>query len=239
MDSLGNKLKKIRTENKLLQSDVAEMAGISRSTYILIENGTSKNISIETAKGISKALNIPFTELFEIETPVPDIENLKFENLKLNSINEQSQKVINALENQVAVLQQIVVWYFVQNYMNDLSLFVRAEENKPVTNPKEAMSKLERFNNRLKRYQEDFKEDIKNEFYTVAQYESLINQIKRTAKNEVINLNEDIEKYKFWIPDEFKNENLQPEITDELKDISKLNIDVKLKPSSPDQNDDQ
>lgn len=67
MESLNERLKKKRNELGLSQTFVAELAGITQSAYAQIENGNTKSITIEAGKGIAKALNVPFSELFEIE----------------------------------------------------------------------------------------------------------------------------------------------------------------------------
>lgn len=66
MRTVFENIKRIRKQKGLTQTEVAEVAGISRNSYILIEKGITKDILLQTAIGISKALNEPFNELFEV-----------------------------------------------------------------------------------------------------------------------------------------------------------------------------
>lgn len=77
MESINEKIKRIRLETGVNQADVARSAGIKQSSYASIEKGDTKSISIEVGKGIAKALNISFNELFEIETNNEKITKLK------------------------------------------------------------------------------------------------------------------------------------------------------------------
>jgi len=58
-----NKLKKLRTELKLKQSDVAKKIGISQQAYSYIETNQI-NPSLETANRISEYFNRPIEEIF-------------------------------------------------------------------------------------------------------------------------------------------------------------------------------
>jgi transcriptional regulator with XRE-family HTH domain len=66
MESLNQKLKRIRTSKNLSQAQIAQAAGISRAAYTFFENGTTDKLSVAAAVGIAKALNIPFNDLFDI-----------------------------------------------------------------------------------------------------------------------------------------------------------------------------
>lgn len=57
-------LKKIRIEKKLTQQQVAEMAGITQSTYSRLENGVGVPTP-ETCKKIAAVLGFDWWELFE------------------------------------------------------------------------------------------------------------------------------------------------------------------------------
>jgi len=68
MESIGDKLKRIRKEKSLSQSNIAAYCGISQAAYAKIENGTTQNITIGIGKGIANALLISFNELFEVDS---------------------------------------------------------------------------------------------------------------------------------------------------------------------------
>lgn len=87
MESIGEKIRSIRKSKGISQTAVADSCSIKQSSYANIENGKTQNITIEIGKGIAKALDISFNELFDIEaTPQnqDQIESLKeqIENLK-------------------------------------------------------------------------------------------------------------------------------------------------------------
>jgi len=57
-------LKSIREEKGLTQENVANMVGISRSTYGHIESG-ERGVTVSNAKKIASALNFKWTLFFE------------------------------------------------------------------------------------------------------------------------------------------------------------------------------
>ena len=58
-------LESIRLEKKLSHNEIADLSGISRSFYTLIENG-NRTPSIGVAKRISLALNLTLDEFFHV-----------------------------------------------------------------------------------------------------------------------------------------------------------------------------
>jgi transcriptional regulator with XRE-family HTH domain len=99
MNGIGNKIKGLRQKRGLTQSEVAEIAGISRVAYTNIENDKVQSIFIEVGKGIAKALEIPFTELFEIDSVAADIEKLKIHigRLKQNAVTSVDMYISNSI----------------------------------------------------------------------------------------------------------------------------------------------
>lgn len=61
-------LKEYRQKNGLTQSEVADLAGISRSYYTHIEKG-SKTPTVKVAKSIATALDFNWTWLFGDDHP--------------------------------------------------------------------------------------------------------------------------------------------------------------------------
>lgn len=57
-------LREIRKSQRYSQREVAEMAGISQSYFCFIEQG-SKDVKVETAMKIAKALDFPWVRLYE------------------------------------------------------------------------------------------------------------------------------------------------------------------------------
>ena len=66
-------LQTLRLDKKLTQEDIAARAGIKRSYYTMIENGT-RNPSVKVAKQLATVLGFPWTLFFDQEcivlTPV-------------------------------------------------------------------------------------------------------------------------------------------------------------------------
>lgn len=110
MEGLNEKIKQLRIERGINQVDVAKSAGIKQSSYASIEKGDTKTFSLKVAKGIAKALNVNFNELFDIEVQKDDslLEELKAENERLKEqldlCNQQSvlkDKLISGYEKQI------------------------------------------------------------------------------------------------------------------------------------------
>lgn len=83
--NLGNKIKSLRKDLKLTQTDLAKKANISRSYLADIENNRY-NASLDTLKNISNALNISLSDLLNNH----DSENLNIDKkvfIKLNRLN--------------------------------------------------------------------------------------------------------------------------------------------------------
>jgi len=74
MESINEKIKLLRKQRGISQVEVAKAAGINQASYSNIEKGDTKSITIEVGKGISRALGIPFAELFDIEAPKDNSE---------------------------------------------------------------------------------------------------------------------------------------------------------------------
>lgn len=104
MEILHAKIKRLRLEKRIGQTELAEIIGISRSAYIQIENGITKNISIDLGQSIAKSLEISFVDLFDIETDLPELKKLSQENLSLKLDIEMLEKDILKL-NKIVALQ--------------------------------------------------------------------------------------------------------------------------------------
>ncbi|MCL6101614.1 MAG: helix-turn-helix domain-containing protein [Bacteroidetes bacterium] len=107
MESLGEKIKRIRKSKGISQIVVAESCMIKQPSYANIESGKTQNITIEIGIGIAKALGVSFNELFEIEIgnlPKEEV-NIQLEDLKVKleelkeRISEKDQ-LITAISNQ-------------------------------------------------------------------------------------------------------------------------------------------
>lgn len=97
METLASRIKEYRQKRGLTQAEVAEVAGISRNSYILIEKGITKDILLQTAIGISKALSIPFSELYGINDMMDNKESDRLKVLAFHSLDryESFQSLFN------------------------------------------------------------------------------------------------------------------------------------------------
>ncbi len=64
LKSFGNRVKELRIERKLTQSQLAEMIGLSTNFIGMIERG-ERNTAIDKVFKLSKAFNIPLSKFFE------------------------------------------------------------------------------------------------------------------------------------------------------------------------------
>lgn len=61
---MANRLKKIRYEKMLSQSELSRMSGISRQTIIRIETYPDKGVNSKTMFALAKALDVPVNDIF-------------------------------------------------------------------------------------------------------------------------------------------------------------------------------
>ncbi len=109
METIGDKIRRIRKEKGLRQIQVADIAGITQSALASIENNKTKNIFLEVAKGIAKAMEVSFDELFEVESGSREKEEHKAEIERLRgqvkSLNEwlaDKNTIIESLRKEIA-----------------------------------------------------------------------------------------------------------------------------------------
>ena len=107
METLGEKIKRIRKSKGISQVIVAESCMIKQSSYANIESGKTQSITIEVGIGIAKALGVPFNELFEIEAGIipkeeglSQIEDLKGKMEELRERLSEKDQLIRAITNQ-------------------------------------------------------------------------------------------------------------------------------------------
>ena len=98
MESINEKIKRLRIETGVNKATVAKSAGLKQSSYDSIEKGDTKSISIEVGKGIAKALKISFNDLFDIE--IEAVEYLR------NELNAQIEKTSKSLDQFAEMAQK-------------------------------------------------------------------------------------------------------------------------------------
>lgn len=108
MESISEKIKRLRKSSGVSQLEVAKSAGITQSGFASIEKGDTKAISIEVGKGIAKALGISFNELFEIEVDSKSNESQKNEIEELKGKIEELQGRIEELQERISEKDKIL-----------------------------------------------------------------------------------------------------------------------------------
>ena len=132
METIGEKIKRLRKSKGLRQIDVALVSGITQPSYASIERGETKMISIEVGKGISKALNISFMEIFDIPISLKDteVEDTEIAELrkqiiklrkKIEELNRQNDKNEKMISLQDQINQNFKNAIFEANYYAGLS----------------------------------------------------------------------------------------------------------------------
>jgi len=104
MESLGERITKLRIEKGISKADVARVCDITQTAYANIEKDITQSITIEIGKKIALAIGVSFNELFEIDLPKKDselIEKLTAEKKMLCEKIEEKEKIIALLEGAI------------------------------------------------------------------------------------------------------------------------------------------
>ena len=105
MSNIHEKIRELRKQKGINQKQVAESAGLSVAAYSNIESGISKSITIEAGKGIAKALDENFVQLFEISSPGTEIAKFEIENKVLQEKIKELEKWIEIKDKLINLLQ--------------------------------------------------------------------------------------------------------------------------------------
>lgn len=103
------KIKKLRNQKGISQIEMAEVAGISRSSYLTFEKDGSYNLSLLAAWEIALKLDVPFSELYGIKySPVDTevIEKYQKENTELKETVQKNNQLIELLQHKNQELQK-------------------------------------------------------------------------------------------------------------------------------------
>jgi transcriptional regulator with XRE-family HTH domain len=95
METLGERIKRIRKSINLTQKELAEKAGITQSALVAIEKGKTRNIFLEVAKGIARSLNVSFDYLYDMDE-AKRIDRF-LENIKQLEDQLETEKRLNKL----------------------------------------------------------------------------------------------------------------------------------------------
>ncbi|MCW0483504.1 helix-turn-helix domain-containing protein [Gaoshiqia sediminis] len=152
MKPIGERIKEIRQSKGISQTIVAETCGIKQSSYANIENGKTQNITIEIGKGIARALDVSFIELFDIAISDKYFDGYKAD---LESITEaysdldetvkellerikEKDLLIETLKNEKSHVRQHLVMQLVSNFTFDVNFI-----SNQIANTKDEKEKAE------------------------------------------------------------------------------------------------
>ncbi len=117
METMNEKIKRLRKQKGLSQVEVAKAAGITQSSYASIEKGDTKSITIEVGKGFAKALGMAFNELFDIESDSQKIDDL---NNQIKELNEKHKNIIESYTSERLMIKNIVLAVSDQNFKRSI-----------------------------------------------------------------------------------------------------------------------
>jgi len=150
METIGEKIKRIRKSINLTQKELAEKAGITQSALVAIEKGKTRNIFLEVANGIARSLNVPLGYLLDadeenkidqfLETIKKLEGQLEFEK-RMNKIILE-EKIFDRVKNINLVKLNNIVGIFRFFEILDLELFTKL-------NPEYAVQEIAAMNFKL------------------------------------------------------------------------------------------
>jgi len=102
IEKIKDRRKELKLTQKQIAEKISEISPISQAAYAKIESGATVGISIEYAKGIAKALDVSFNELFEIENSAHENNSVEFE----KKIEEHKNRILE-LEKTIALYEKL------------------------------------------------------------------------------------------------------------------------------------
>ena len=185
---ISEKIRNLRKIKNLSQAQVAEIVGISQAAYAKIDSGFTKSISIEIGKGISKALNIHFNELFDIEaTPqnqdeteslISEIEGLKKQIEDIIKNSRKDEQIIDLHKQLHSNLKNAILdTYFSAMTFISFDILKRYENNEQ----KDLIFGI------LYSFTEEFKKElIENACYSISEFELFLDKRNQIFELEVL-----------------------------------------------------
>lgn len=128
MNSISNRIKELREVKNYSRKKLAELAGVSQPTIYNIENGKVSNITLSVGKGIARALDISFAELFEIEDSKNAIETeLANEIAKLKNTLKDKEMIIDFFEKEKVTYKKDIL-HFIEE-VEDTQMWMLEKNN--------------------------------------------------------------------------------------------------------------
>ena len=123
METIGEKIRRIRKSKGISQNAVSDICGITQPSYANIESNKTQNITIEIGKGIAKALDASFNELFEIEVPGAAfsidenvLNDLRGEIERLKKQNDIKDSHIEMLYKEIRIFNEYLSFDTINDY---------------------------------------------------------------------------------------------------------------------------
>jgi len=183
VETIGEKIKRLRTEKRLTQKQVSELCGLTPSAYLFIENGTTKSISIDVGIGIARALEIPFVELFDIE----DHGNIK--------LIEDLKKRISHLERDLFYCKRGILSSVIHAYTSTINGNILLRSKFQNQDDKDIFSYT--IVQIIKNWSNQIKIDIDEGYYSLEEYKQFVKDVKRAnPEANVIDLTYNVLVYK-------------------------------------------
>ncbi|WP_297092214.1 helix-turn-helix domain-containing protein [uncultured Draconibacterium sp.] len=110
MNSISDKIIQGRKAKRINQKDFAQLIGVSQPSLIKFEKGETDLIPLGVAKKISNELDIPFTELFDIES-LNNRRTILLE--KIDELEEKSIKLKSEIND-----KELLIDFFKEKYKN-------------------------------------------------------------------------------------------------------------------------
>ena len=115
------KIKSLRVQKDLSQTQMANFLGITQAGYANIENNDKAKLSLAYAVRIAEVLNVGFNELYGIPGDSSKVEEIQNE-------NEAFRKRIIELEEQLNDKRQIIQFLSDNNFLKEVAWIIYCRE---------------------------------------------------------------------------------------------------------------
>ena len=177
METINEKIKRLRKQKGISQVEVARAAGITQSSFASIEKGETKSITIDVGKGISEMLGIDFTELFEITSGTNN--SLLGEISELKERMAEKTLLIDTLINERSHIRAYLVMHMVSDYAYSIG-FIDDQISKVSNEEKEKL--IHKRAEVIKLYHTFKDYYINTGFLTQSEFESYYHEMKDAIK---------------------------------------------------------
>lgn len=198
MESINEKIKRLRIESGVSKAEMARAAGLKQSSYSSIENGDTKSITIEVGKGIAKALDISFIELFDISILDKYFEGYKADLISIqqayddldSTVKELLERIkekdllIEALKNEKAHIKEHLVMQMVTDTSFEIG-FVKDQISK-TKDESEIQRLIQKKEDIIRSFNRNKEYYIKTGFLVESDIDDYIGELEGALEKELI-----------------------------------------------------